>query len=196
MVRALGLLVFLALGLAQRVDCDATDLRFDLSAPGPAVFYSVGGTSYPVAGLAAYLALLDAGGSARFLPTEAVGGSNLYRVTCRVTTPGGGGGGGTVFGVGTTRCLRIAGVSGTLPLDPNGRLYVMVQPVSGTPFTNHAPTFTPLGSLPDNRGLASFPRNADALFWIWFLLEIRADDAFPILPASGTLNLTYRLQND
>jgi hypothetical protein len=197
MVRALALLVFLALGLAQTVNCDATDLRFDFSAPGPVATYTVGGVPYRVAGLQAYLDLLASGGMARFLPTQALGGAQAYRITCRITTPNGGGGGGTACGAGTTRCFRISGLLGSLPapLDPNTRLYVMVQGVSGA-FTNHAPSFTPLGSLPDNRGLVSVPRNADVTLWIWFLLELSAQDAFPSLPASGTLSLTYALQNN
>lgn len=179
--------------LAQTVACDATELRFDLSAPGSLQTLM----GYPVANLAAYLGLLDTGGVERFLPTQAVGGTQAHRITCQITTPNGGGGGGALCGAGTTRCFRITGIGESLPLplNPNTRLLVMVQPVSGS-FTNHAPTPTPLGSLPDNRGLVSVPRNANVTFWLWFFLEVGVDDVFPALPATGTLTLTYTLQNN
>lgn len=193
MGRALVLLLLFLPALAQTVNCDATSLVFNFSASGSITTVM----GYPVANLNAYLDFLDAGGTRRFMPTQAIGGSQPYRITCQITTPNGGGGGGALCGAGTTRCFRISGISGSLPtpLNPNTRLLVMVQPVSGS-FTNHVPTFTPLGSIPDTRGLVSVPRNANVVFWIWFLLEMAVDDLFPTLPATGTLNLTYALRND
>lgn len=193
MGRALALFLFLLPALAQTLNCDATEVRFDFSAPGPLTLLN----GYPVASLAGYLHLLDAGSALRFLPTQAVGGTQPQRVVCTVTTPNRGGGGGTLCGAGTTRCLRLFGVAGTLPppLAANTRLLVQVQVVSGNA-TSHAPVPTPLGGLPDNRALASIGRNTTAVLWIWFYLEMDPDDAFPALPATGTLTLTYRLQND
>lgn len=189
MARALALLLhFPALTFAQTVNCDAGEVRFDFSASGAFTTYSVGGTPYPIANLAGYLAFLDSGTTTRFLPTQVVGGVYAYRVTCAITTPNRGGGGGTLCGVGNTWCFRISGVSGSPPLDPNTRLYVMVQvawQIFGFPPTIHAPTFTPLGSLPDNRGLASIPGGAFVTLYIWFLLELSPTDTFPSLPTSG-----------
>ncbi|MCX7850731.1 hypothetical protein, partial [Thermus sp.] len=160
MSRALALLLLLLPALAQTVNCDATDLVFNFSASGPITTVM----GYPVANLNAYLDFLDAGGTRRFMPTQVVGGSQPYRIACQITTPNGGGG--STCGAGTTRCFRITGFGGSLPapLNPNPRLWVMVQPVSGT-FTNHAPTFTHLMDLPDTRGLVSVPRNANIVFW-------------------------------
>lgn len=199
MVRALALLLLLAPAFAQIATCDAGEVRFDFSASGPLATYSVGNASYPVANLAGYLAFLDSGTATRFLPTQVAGGTYAYRVTCTLFTPILGGGGGTLCGTGTTRCFRISGVSGSPPLDPNTRLYVMVQvawQIFGFPPTIHAPTFTPLGSLPDNRGLASIPGGAFVTLYIWFLLELSPTDTFPSLPTSGTLTLTYALQSN
>lgn len=193
MGRALALLLFLLPALAQTLDCDATEVRFDFSAPGSLTFLN----GYPVASLAGYLHLLDLGSPLRFLPTQAVGGTQPQRVVCTVATPNGGGGGGTLCGAGTTRCLRLSSVSGTLPapLSPTSRLLVQVQVVSGNA-TSHAPVPTSLGSLPDSYALASIGRNTTAVLWIWFYLEMDPNDAFPALPATGTLTLAYRLQNN
>lgn len=194
MARALGFLILLfALGQAQNaVQCDATEVAFDLSAPGPLVVQG----GYPVANLAGYLHLFDAGPSL-FLPTRVVGGMGPYRVECRLRT-GRRGGGGTLCGAGTTLCFRLTGVAGTFPppLDPNTRLYLMVQVVSGPGVINHVPSPTPLGSIPDNRGLASIPRNTVAVLWLYLFLRMDPEDAFPLLPASGTLTLSYRLSDD
>ncbi len=54
MGRALALLLFLALpgAWAQTASCDATDLLFDFSDPGPLQTLTVGGIPYHVANLA------------------------------------------------------------------------------------------------------------------------------------------------
>ncbi|WP_038057163.1 hypothetical protein [Thermus amyloliquefaciens] len=194
MGRALAVLAFLLLpAFAQRLQCDATDVRFDFSDPGPLTFVG----SYPVANLAGYLHLFDVGNPLRFLPTGVVGGSQPHRVVCRVTTPRIGGGGGTQCGAGTTWCLRISSPTGSLPppLVANTHLLVQVQVVSGNA-TSHAPSPTRIGNLPDNWGLASIARNTTATLWIWFYLELDPNASFPTLPAGGTLTLTYRLRND
>lgn len=193
LTRTLALVPFLfALGLAQ-VSCDASEVRFDFSAPGSLSFQA----GYPVANLGGYLHLFDAG-PLMFLPTQVLGGSQPYRLECTITT-GGGGGGGALCGAGNTHCFRLTGISGSLPppLDPNTRVYVMVQVVSGTGVINHVPSPTPLGAIPDNRGLASIPRNTTAVLWIYILLRMDPLDAFlPDPPVSGTLTFTYSLRNN
>lgn len=195
MGRALALLPFLALALAQTLTCWATDVGFDLGAPGPLVQETVGGTPYPVAGLQAYLDLLSGSTPARFLPTTVSGSPGRY-VECRVTVlhPGGGG---VLCGAGATWCVRVANVTGSLPVDWRSRLYVLVQVVSGCGGCRvHAPTPTPLGALPDNRGLLSVPWNTTGAFRVYFWVELHPEDAFPVLPATGSLLLTYQIQND
>ncbi|WP_105318558.1 hypothetical protein [Thermus tenuipuniceus] len=186
-------LVYHLPALAQSLNCDATDVRFDLAASGPLTWVG----SYPVASLAGYLHLLEGTTPLLFLPTQVVGGGQPHRVTCTVSTPNAGGGGGTLCGAGTTRCLRILSIGGSLPppLNPSTRLRVQVQVVSGNA-TSHAPTPTPIGSLPDNRGLASIARNTTAVLWLWFYLEMDPGDAFSPLPTGGTLTLSYTLRND
>ncbi|WP_243031006.1 hypothetical protein [Thermus altitudinis] len=192
MARTLALLLLVTWALAQ-VDCDATGVVFDLSEPGPLTVQN----GYTVANLSGYLHLLDVGSSLLLLPTRVVGATVPYRVTCTVRT-GGGGGGGVLCGAGTTLCFRLTGITGTLPapLDPLSRLYLMVQPVSGSGVVSHAPSPTPLGNLPDNRGLASIPRNTTAVLALHFFLLLSPEDAFPSLPASGTLTLTYGLRRN
>ncbi|RTI07378.1 hypothetical protein CSW26_05895, partial [Thermus scotoductus] len=79
MGRALALLLLLFYlfprALAQVASCDATDLLFDFSDPGPLQTLTVGGESYYVANLASYLLLLSSTSPMRFLPTRVVGGS-------------------------------------------------------------------------------------------------------------------------
>lgn len=194
MARALGFLILLlAFGQAQNVvRCDATEVAFDFSAPGPLTIQG----GYPVANLAGYLHLFDVG-PFLFLPTRVVGGTGSYRVECRIRTRGGGGGG-TLCGAGPTYCFRFTGVTGTFPppLDPNTRLYLMVQVASGPGVINHVPSPTPLGAIPDNRGLASIPRNTQAVLWLYFFLQMDPGGAFSLLPNSGTLTLTYRLSGN
>ncbi|WCM40268.1 hypothetical protein [Thermus antranikianii] len=198
MGRALALLLLLGFSRAwaQTASCDATDLLFDFSASGPLQTLTVGGQSYYVANLASYLLLLEGVSSMRFLPTQVVGGSG-GRVACTLTTPNRGGGGGALCGAGTTRCFRVSGVTGSLPVpgDWQGRLYVFVQVVSGSA-TNHVPTPTLLSAVPDGRGLASVARNTTALLWVYYFLELSPTDAFPSLPAQGVLTLTYSLESD
>jgi hypothetical protein len=198
MGRALALLLFLPLAWGQTLNCDATDLSYDFSAPGPLTSVTVGGQPYYVANLASYLLLLEGTAPLRFLPTAVTGGTG-YRVACTVTAPNQGGGrGGTLCGVGTTRCLRVTGVAGSLPVDWTRRLYVLVQVfqvVSGN-VTNHVPTPTLLSGVPDNRGLASIERNTTALLHLYYWVELSPADTFGTLPATGTLTLTYRIQGD
>ncbi|SDF37999.1 hypothetical protein SAMN04488243_14711 [Thermus arciformis] len=196
MGRALALLFLLAPALGQTLSCDATEVHYNFSAPGPLQTVNVGGQDYYVANLAAYLALLSGTSPLRFLPTQVLGGTGS-RVACQVTTPNGGGGGGTLCGAGATRCLRVSQVTGTLPVpgDWTGRLYVLGQVVSGNA-TSHVPTPTLLSTVPDGRGLFSVGRNTTAVLWIYFFLELSPEDLFPSLPASGTIAVTYRLQNN
>jgi hypothetical protein len=194
MGRALALLLFLPLAWGQTLNCDATGLTYDFSAPGPLQTLTVGGQPYYVANLASYLLLLEGTAPLRFLPTAVAGGTG-YRVACTVITPAGGGGGGTLCGAGTTRCLRVSGVSGSLPVDWTGRLYVMAQVISGNA-TSHAPVPTLLSAVPDNRGLASVARNTTALIHIYYWVEFSPNDTFATLPATGILTLTYRIQGN
>ncbi|RTH26303.1 hypothetical protein [Thermus scotoductus] len=73
MGRALALLLLLFYlfprALAQVASCDATDLLFDFSDPGPLQTLTVGGESYYVANLASYLLLLSSTSPMRFPPT-------------------------------------------------------------------------------------------------------------------------------
>lgn len=196
MGRALAFLFLLAPALAQTLSCDATEVRFDFSAPGPLQAVNVGGQPYYVANLAGYLQLFSSTSPLRFLPTQALGGTG-WRVACQATTPNRGGGGGTLCGAGPTRCLRVQRVLGFLPVpgDWQARLYVLGQVVSGSA-TSHVPTSTLLSAVPDGMGLFSVDRNTVATLWIYFFLELHPGDLFPSLPASGTLHLTYRLQNN
>jgi len=198
MGRALALLLLLLPAWGQTLNCDATELTYDFSAPGPLTSVTVGGQPYYVANLASYLLLLEGTAPMRFLPTGVAGGTG-YRVACTVTTPNRGGGrGGTLCGVGTTRCLRVTSVTGSLPVDWTGRLYVLVQVfqvVSGN-VTNHVPTPTLLSGVPDNRGLASIGRNTTATLRLYYWVELSPADPFPALPATGTLTLTYQIQGD
>lgn len=200
MGRALALLSFLALGLAQAAQatltCGASDVGFDFGAPGPLVQETVGGTPYPVAGLAAYLGFLSGSTPMRFLPTAVSGSPGRY-VECQVATPNGGGGGGTLCGAGNTWCVRVKKVTGSLPVDWRSRLYVLVQVVSGCSGCQvHAPTPTLLDALPDTRGLLSVPQNTIGTFRVYFFLELGPGDIFPILPATGSLVLFYRVQDN
>lgn len=192
MGRALALFLFLLPALAQTLNCDATEVRFDFSAPGPLTWVG----SYPVASLAGYLHLLDGGSALSFLPTQVVGGTG-QTVSCQVRTRNKGKGG-AVCGAGNTYCLRLSGVSGSLPLplQASNRLLVQVQVVSGTLAVNHAPTPTPIGNLPDNGGLASVGPNSTVSLALWLYLRLDPGDAFPTLPTGGTLTLTYALEGD
>ena len=73
MGRALALLLLLGLSRAwaQTASCDATDLLFDFSGPGPLQTLTVGGQSYYVANRDSYLLLLSGTSPMRFLPTLA-----------------------------------------------------------------------------------------------------------------------------
>ncbi|ALJ91104.1 hypothetical protein [Thermus aquaticus] len=198
MGRALSLLLLLALllpkALGQSVNCDATDLLYDFSAPGSLTQVTVAGQPYYVANQASYLLLLDGAGSMRFLPTAVTGGTG-YRVACTVRTPNRNARGGTLCGAGRRFCLRVTGVSGSLPVDWTSRLYVMVQVVSGNA-TSLAPTPTLLSAVPDNRGLADIGRNTTATLHIYYWVELAPGDLFPTLPATGALTLTYQVQGD
>lgn len=195
MGRALALLLFLPLAWGQTLNCDATGLTYDFSAPGPLQTLTVGGQSYYVANLASYLLLLDSTSPLRFLPTAVTGGTG-YRVACTAETPNRDAiRGGTLCGAGRKFCLRVTGVSGTLPVDWTGRLYVMVQVVSGNA-TSFAPTLTLLSAVPDNRGLVEIQRNSTALLHLYYWVELSPADTFPALPATGTLTLTYQIQGD
>jgi hypothetical protein len=200
MGRALSLFLLALLlpkALGQSVNCDATDLLYDFSAPGSLTQATVAGQPYYVANLASYLLLLDGTGPMRFLPTavtRAPGG--VYRVVCRVQTPNRDPiRGGTLCGAGRKFCLRVTGVSGSLPVDWTSRLYVVVQVVSGNA-TSFAPTPTLLSAVPDNRGLADIGRNTTATLHIYYWVEVSPHDLFPTLPATGALTLTYEVQGD
>jgi hypothetical protein len=200
MGRALSLLLLTFLlpeALGQSVDCEATDLSYDFSAPGPLTSVTVGGQPYYVANLASYLLLLGGTTPMRFLPTVVTGApGGVYRVACTVRTPNRDPvRGGTLCGAGRRFCLRVTGVSGSLPVDWTSRLYVMVQVVSGNA-TSFAPTPTLLSAVPDNRGLADVQRNTTALLHIYYWVEVSPHDLFPTLPATGALTLTYQLQGD
>jgi hypothetical protein len=200
MGRALSLLLLALLlpkALGQSVDCEATDLVYDFSAPGPPTQATVAGQPYYVANLASYLLLLNGTGPMRFLPTVVTGApGGVYRVACTVRTPNRDPvRGGTLCGAGRRFCLRVTGVSGSLPVDWTSRLYVMVQVVSGNA-TSFAPTPTLLSAVPDNRGLADIGRNTTALLHIYYWVEVSPYDLFPTLPATGTLTLTYQVQGD
>lgn len=193
MGRALALLLFLLPALAQTLDCDAMEVRFDFSAPGPLAW--VGG--YPVANLAGYLHFLDGESSLSFLPTQVVGGTGLG-VACEATTPNRPGRGGTLCGARNTYCLRLSGVAGNLPfpLAVADRLLVRLEVVSGRVADNFAPTPTPIGTLPDGGGLASIRQNSTVSLILWFYLRLEPTDTFLSLPAGGTLTLTYALEGD
>jgi hypothetical protein len=91
MGRALSLLLLALLlpkALGQSVDCEATDLVYDFSAPGSLTWVNVAGQDYYVANQASYLLLLDGTGPMRFLPTAVAGApGGVYRVACTVRTP-------------------------------------------------------------------------------------------------------------
>jgi hypothetical protein len=200
MGRALSLLLLAFLfpkALGQSVDCEATDLLYDFSAPGPLTSVTVGGQPYYVANLASYLLLLDSTTPMRFLPTAVTGApGGVYRVACTVRTPNRDPiRGGTLCGAGRKFCLRVTGVSGSLPVDWTSRLYVLVQVVSGNA-TSLAPTPTFLSAVPDNRGLADVQRNTIATLHIYYWVELAPGDLFPALPATGALTLTYQVQGD
>jgi hypothetical protein len=198
MGRALSLLLLALLlpeALGQSVNCDATDLLYDFSAPGSLTQATVAGQPYYVANLASYLLLLDGTGPMRFLPTAVTGGTG-YRVACTVRTPNRYPiRGGMLCGVVGRFCLRVTGVSGSLPVDWTTRLYVMVQVVSGNA-TSSAPTPTLLSAIPYNRRLADMRRNTTATLHIYYWVEVSPYDFFPTLPATGALTLTYEVQGD
>ena len=198
MGRALSLLLLAFLlpkALGQSVNCEATDLLYDFSAPGSLTWVNVAGQDYYVANQASYLLLLGGTTSMRFLPTAVTGGT-LYRMACTVRTPNRNPiRGGTLCGAGRNFCLRVTGVSGSLPVDWTSRLYVLVQVVSGNA-TSFAPTPTLLSAVPDNRGLADVQRNTTATLHIYYWVELAPGDLFPTLPATGTLTLTYQVQGD
>jgi len=196
----LALLLPKALGQSvQSVNCEATDLVYDFSAPGSLTQATVAGQPYYVANQASYLLLLDGTGPMRFLPTAVTGGTG-YRVACTVRTPNRDPTrGGTLCGAGRRFCFRVTGVSGSLPVDWTSRLYVLVQVVPQVVFgnaTSFAPTPTLLSAVPDNRGLADIGRNTTALLHIYYWVEVSPYDLFPTLPATGTLTLTYEVQGD
>jgi hypothetical protein len=200
MGRALSLFLLALLlpeALGQSVNCDATDLLYDFSAPGSLTQATVAGQPYYVANLASYLLLLDGTGPMRFLPTAVTGApGGVYRMACTVRTPNRDPvRGGTLCGAGRKFCLRVTDVSGSLPVDWTSRLYVMVQVVSGNA-TSFAPTPTLLSAVPDNRGLADIGRNTTALLHIYYWVEVSPYDLFPTLPATGALTLTYEVQGD
>jgi hypothetical protein len=198
MGRALSLFLLAFLlpkALGQSVNCDATDLVYDFSAPGSLTWVNVAGQDYYVANQASYLLLLDGTGPMRFLPTAVTGGT-LYRMACTVRTPNRDAiRGGTLCGAGRKFCLRVTDVSGSLPVDWTSRLYVLVQVVSGTA-TSFAPAPTLLSAVPDNRGLADIGKNTTAILYIYYWVEVNPYDLFPTLPATGTLTLTYQVQGD
>lgn len=198
MGRALSLFLLALLlpkALGQSVNCDATDLVYDFSAPGSLTQVTVAGQPYYVANLASYLLLLGGAPPMRFLPTAVTGGT-LYRVACTVRTPNRDAiRGGTLCGAGRRFCLRVTGVSGSLPVDWTSRLYVMVQVISGNA-TSFAPTPTLLSAVPDNRGLADIGKNTTATLHIYYWVELAPGDLFPALPATGALTLTYEVQGD
>jgi hypothetical protein len=201
MGRALSLLLLAFLlpkALGQSVDCDATDLLYDFSAPGSLTQVTVAGQPYYVANLASYLLLLEGTTSMRFLPTAVTGGTG-YRVACTVQTPNRDAiRGGTLCGAGRKFCLRVTDVSGSLPVDWTSRLYVLVQVVqvvSGNA-ASRVTTPTPLSNVSDNRGLADIGRSSNVLLHIYYWVEVSPYDLFPTLPATGALTLTYQLQGD
>jgi hypothetical protein len=200
MGRALSLFLLALLlpeALGQSVNCDATDLLYDFSAPGSLTQATVAGQPYYVANLASYLLLLDGTGPMRFLPTAVTGApGGVYRMACTVRTPNRDPTrGGTLCGAGRRFCLRVTGVSGSLPVDWTSRLYVLVQVVSGNA-TSFASTPTLLSAVPDNRGLADMGKNTTAVLHIYYWVEVSPYDLFPTLPATGALTLTYQLQDD
>jgi hypothetical protein len=200
MGRALSLFLLALLlpkALGQSVNCDATDLVYDFSAPGSLTQVTVAGQPYYLANLASYLLLLDGTTPMRFLPTVVSGApGGAYRMACTVRTPNRDAiRGGTLCGAGRKFCLRVTGVSGSLPVDWTSRLYVMVQVISGNA-TSFAPTPTLLSAVPDNRGLADIGRNTTATLHIYYWVEVNPYDLFPTLPATGTLTLTYQVQGD
>jgi hypothetical protein len=198
MGRALSLLLLALLlpkALGQSVNCEATDLLYDFSAPGSLTQVTVAGQPYYVANLASYLVLLGGTTPMRFLPT-AVAGETGYRVACTVRTPNRDPiRGGTLCGAGRKFCLRVTDVSGSLPVDWTSRLYVMVQVVSGKA-TSRVATPTLLSAVSDNRGLADVEKNTTALLHIYYWVEVSPYDLFPTLPATGALTLTYEVQGD
>jgi hypothetical protein len=203
MGRALSLFLlafFLPKALGQSVDCEATDLVYDFSAPGSLTQVTVAGQPYYVANQASYLLLLDGTGPMRFLPTAVTGApGGVYRVACTVRTPNRDATrGGTLCGAGKKFCLRVTGVSGSLPVDWASRLYVMVQVVqvvSGNA-ASRVTTPTLLSNVSDNRGLADVQRNTTAVLHIYYWVEVSPYDLFPTLPATGALTLTYEVQGD
>jgi hypothetical protein len=200
MGRALSLFLLAFLlpkALGQSVNCEATDLVYDFSAPGSLTWVNVAGQDYYVANQASYLLLLGGTGSMRFLPTAVTGApGGVYRMACTVQTPNRDAiRGGALCGAGRKFCLRVTGVSGSLPVDWTSRLYVLVQVVSGTA-TSFAPTPTLLSAVPDNRGLADIGKNTTAILHIYYWIEVNPYDLFPTLPATGTLTLTYQVQGD
>jgi hypothetical protein len=200
MGRALSLFLlafFLPKALGQSVNCEATDLVYDFSAPGSLTQVTVAGQPYYVANQASYLLLLDGTGPMRFLPTAVTGApGGVYRVACTVRTPNRDATrGGTLCGAGKKFCLRVTDVSGSLPVDWTSRLYVLVQVVSGNA-TSFAPTPTLLSAVPDNRGLADIGKNTTATLHIYYWVELAPGDFFPTLPATGALTLTYQVQGD
>ena len=200
MGRALSLFLLAFLlpkALGQSVNCDATDLLYDFSAPGSLTQVTVAGQNYYVANLASYLLLLDGTGPMRFLPTVVTGApGGVYRVACTVQTPNRDPiRGGTLCGAGRKFCLRVTGVSGSLPVDWTSRLYVLVQVVSGDA-TSRVTTPTLLSNVSDNRGLADVQRNTTATLHIYYWVELAPGDPFPTLPATGALTLTYEVQGD
>jgi hypothetical protein len=200
MGRALSLFLLAFLlpkALGQSVNCDATDLLYDFSAPGSLTQATVAGQPYYVANLASYLLLLDGTGPMRFLPTAVTGApGGVYRMACTVRTPNRDAiRGGALCGAGKKFCLRVTDVSGSLPVDWTSRLYVMVQVISGNA-TSFAPTPTLLSAVPDNRGLADIGKNTTAVLHIYYWVEVSPYDFFPTLPATGALTLTYQVQGD
>jgi hypothetical protein len=200
MGRALSLFLLAFLlpkALGQSVNCDATDLLYDFSAPGSLTQVTVAGQPYYVANLASYLLLLGGTAPMRFLPTAVTGApGGVYRMACTVQTPNRDAiRGGALCGAGRKFCLRVTGVSGSLPVDWTSRLYVMVQVISGNA-TSFAPTPTLLSAVPDNRGLADIGKNTTAVLHIYYWVEVSPYDLFPTLPATGALTLTYQVQGD
>jgi hypothetical protein len=200
MGRALSLFLLAFLlpkALGQSVNCDATDLLYDFSAPGSLTQVTVGGQPYYLANQASYLLLLGGTAPMRFLPTAVTGApGGVYRMACTVQTPNRDAiRGGALCGAGRKFCLRVTGVSGSLPVDWTSRLYVMVQVISGNA-TSFAPTPTLLSAVPDNRGLADIGKNTTAVLHIYYWVEVSPYDLFPTLPATGALTLTYQVQGD
>jgi hypothetical protein len=200
MGRALSLFLLAFLlpkALGQSVNCDATDLVYDFSAPGSLTQATVAGQPYYVANLASYFLLLGGTGPMRFLPTVVTGAlGGVYRVACTVRTPNRDPiRGGTLCGAGRKFCLRVTDVSGSLPVDWTSSLYVLVQVVSGKA-TSRVANPTLLSAVSDNRGLADVERNTTALLHIYYWVEVSPYDLFPTLPATGALTLTYEVQGD